>query len=168
LKYPTHSRVAMEGGSEHEFDGPLPDYFYCQSGVVPCRQGENGIEVLLITSIRKGKWGIPKGVIEPELTAQESAAHEALEEAGVEGFVFADPVGSYTNDKWGGVCEVSVYPMVVHTVHQTWPESEVRSRKWVSGASAHEAVQRKKLVPLVQAAIKVVEAYFRNCTESRL
>ena len=67
-------------------DYAITSQSFKQSAVVPYRLVKNEIEVLLITT-RKGRWIIPKGIIEPELSAAESAAKEALEEAGVKGEV---------------------------------------------------------------------------------
>lgn len=51
-------------------------------------------EVLLISSRRTGDLGIPKGHMESGETANEGAAREAFEEAGVRGTVTKDLVGA--------------------------------------------------------------------------
>ena len=56
---------------------------------------------------------VPKGIHDPGLTAQESAAKEALEEAGARGTVDAHSLGSYSQEKWGATTQVEVYPMQV-------------------------------------------------------
>ncbi len=59
---------------------------YHQSGVVPFRKkGKKKIEIFLITSVKKQRWIIPKGYVEFNLSAFESAKKEAIEEAGVLG-----------------------------------------------------------------------------------
>jgi 8-oxo-dGTP pyrophosphatase MutT (NUDIX family) len=67
---------------------------YQQSGVIPYRRVQNQLEILLITSIRRGRWIIPKGLVEPHLSPAESACQEAWEEAGVVGQVDSKPLGS--------------------------------------------------------------------------
>ena len=47
-----------------------------QSGVIPYRWRDGRLEVLLITSMRSGDWIVPKGLIEPDMTAHDSAAKE--------------------------------------------------------------------------------------------
>ena len=47
------------------------------------RTGLAGLEVLLITSRHSKRWILPKGWLQPDLTAAENAAREAFEEAGV-------------------------------------------------------------------------------------
>ncbi|MGN7610575.1 NUDIX hydrolase [Magnetococcales bacterium HHB-1] len=119
----------------------VPDYFYTQSAVIPFRYGQNDVlEVLLITSRKKKRWVIPKGVKEPELSPEDSASKEAFEEAGIEGQVLAGSIGFYQYEKWGGTCSVSVYVMKVAHVLETWPESH-RDREWLS---VEEAAARMK------------------------
>ncbi len=116
----------------------VPEHFYNQSAVIPFReQGEN-MEVLMITSRKRKRWVLPKGVKEPDLSPQDSAAKEALEEAGIEGLVSEAPIGSYEYDKWGGTCTVEVFTMDVQKVLDEWEES-YRGREWVS---LEEAVRR--------------------------
>ncbi len=49
-----------------------------QSAAIPWRVVEGRVLVLLITSARSGRWGIPKGHLEPFLAAHESAASESF------------------------------------------------------------------------------------------
>jgi 8-oxo-dGTP pyrophosphatase MutT (NUDIX family) len=55
--------------------------------VIPYRIRDGKIEVMLITSSTRKRWIIPKGMIEPDMTPQDSAAKEAWEEAGIIGQV---------------------------------------------------------------------------------
>ena len=50
-------------------------------------------EVLLVTTLRTRRWILPKGWPHPGLSLPESAAREALEEAGVTGRIEATPLG---------------------------------------------------------------------------
>ena len=128
----------------------VPPWFFRQSAVVPWRRGDAGIEVLLITSNRRRRWIIPKGVVEPHLSPQDSAAQEAYEEAGVRGDVDREPLGTYTYDKWGGTCTCTVYPMAVTEVLETWPEPH-RDRCWVSPETAAQRVKESGLAEMLRA-----------------
>jgi len=108
-----------------------PGYFFRQSGVVPYRERKGEIEILLITSRTKRRWIIPKGIIEPDFSARNSAAKEALEEAGVKGNVHGKLLGIYQDRKFGRVCTVKVYPMRVTRIYKVWEEAD-RDREWVS------------------------------------
>ena len=63
----------------------FPDWIYRQSAALPYRQGNKGLEVLLISTRKGGRWIVPKGIVEPGLTPRDSARKEAAEEAGIEG-----------------------------------------------------------------------------------
>ncbi len=102
----------------------------------------------MITSRKKKRWVIPKGVIEPHLSPSDSAAKEALEEAGIEGKVSKRPIGSYKYEKWGGTCTVEVYTMNVNTVLDDWLEN-YRDREWVSVGEAVGRVTEPRLKDIV-------------------
>jgi len=107
-----------------------PGYYYHQSGVVPYRVRKGELEVLLVTARGKRNWIIPKGIIEPDFSARNSAAKEALEEAGVTGPVGSHPLGVYQQNKWGRACYIKVYPMQVTRIYKVWKEDD-RKRQWL-------------------------------------
>jgi 8-oxo-dGTP pyrophosphatase MutT (NUDIX family) len=118
---------------------------YQQSAVIPYRIKNGKIEVLLITSSTGKRWVIPKGMIEPFMTPQASAAKEAWEEAGIVGQVLPTSVGTYEYQKWGGTCRVEVFLMQVETVLEVWPEASIRKRQWVSVKQAVKRVEEAEL-----------------------
>ncbi len=124
---------------------PRPAWLFVQSGVIPVRPGRAGPEVLLITSRKRRRWTIPKGVVEAGLTPAASAAKEAWEEAGIRGEVDPEPVGRYAYAKWGGTCRVAVFRMAVREVADRWPEAW-RDRRWVplgdaAGVVGHDGLR---------------------------
>ena len=127
-----------------------PAYYYRQSAVVPFRVAADGIEILIVRSSKNRHWVVPKGIIEPGLSPQRSAAKEALEEAGVEGEVLERPLGDYRYPKWGAECLVSVYPMRVDRVlpEAEWRERH-RGRQWVSPATAAALLKQLELRDMV-------------------
>ena len=125
-----------------------PDSWYNQSGVIPYRIKNGKLQILLITSRRKQRWIIPKGIIEDGLMPQESAAKEALEEAGVIGIVENESIGKYKYKKWGGKVKVKVYLMVVNSLLDSWDEVEYRERKWYSFNEARDLIEIKKIKKL--------------------
>jgi 8-oxo-dGTP pyrophosphatase MutT (NUDIX family) len=132
------------------------DWMYNQSGVIPIRFREGSLEILLITSRRKKHWVIPKGIIEGELSPQESALEEAYEEAGIRGKVDPDPIGDYQYRKWGGTCTVKVFVMRVEEELETWPEDYFRERRWVDPTTAQALVDNPDLVKLIKAAAEYI------------
>lgn len=128
-----------------------PAYYYTQSSVIPYRVRKGKPEVLIISSSKMKHWVVPKGIKEPGLSAQKSAAKEALEEAGVLGKVGKKMLGSYVYDKWGATCTVEVYPMRVTKVipKKKWREQH-RGRKWVTPEQAASKVRQQELAPMIR------------------
>ena len=128
--------------------GQVPEHFYRQSAVLPFRQDRGQLEFLLVSSRRRKRWVIPKGVQDLHLDAATSAAKEALEEAGIEGTVSSEPLGVYRYEKWGGVCTVQVFSMAVHTSYDSWPES-YRDRCWLPPEEAASRVEEPALKEII-------------------
>jgi len=128
-----------------------PAYYYTQSSVIPYRVRDGKVEILVIASSKKHHLVVPKGIKDPGLSPRESAAREALEEAGIEGEVAETALGSYSCEKWGATCTVTVYPMKVTRViaEEDWEENH-RGRQWVSPEKAIRELKQKELGPLVE------------------
>ncbi|KAA0221493.1 NUDIX hydrolase [bacterium] len=135
------------------------NYLFNQSGVVPYRIAGNEVEVLLITSRRRKRWIIPKGIVEPDLSPAESAAKEALEEAGVTGILHPDEIGEYAYEKWGGVCHVKVFLLQVTQVLDSWEESFLRDRRWLSLPDAIELIEERDLQNILRSISRIIFNY---------
>ncbi|MEM9543382.1 MAG: NUDIX hydrolase [Cyanobacteria bacterium P01_E01_bin.42] len=121
-----------------------------RSGVIPYRCDRGRIEVLLITSRTNRRWIIPKGEIEPDLDAADSAAKEAWEEAGVIGELDKTLRGTYLYEKKGYPCQVQVFLLRVTEVFSYWLEASFRNRQWMSLEEAIAAVQEPGLKEILQ------------------
>jgi phosphohistidine phosphatase len=152
--------ITRPGMLPKKFPYPAPDgkeqrdrpaYYYTQSSVIPYRVHDGKVEILVIASSKKHHLVVPKGIKDPGLSPRESAAKEALEEAGIEGEIAETALGSYTCEKWGATCTVAVYPMKVTRViaEEDWEEHH-RGREWVSPEQAASQLKQKALRPLVQ------------------
>ena len=127
-----------------------------QVAALPWRRGKDGIEILLVTSRETRRWVTPKGGRMTGLSDAESAAQEALEEAGVEGVVGTAPLGTFRYLKvlkrraprW---CVVSVHALEVKVEHETWHEQDERERIWVSRDEAVRRVDEPDLKALIAA-----------------
>ncbi|NOZ46467.1 MAG: NUDIX hydrolase [Chlorobi bacterium] len=126
------------------------DYMFNQSGVIPYKTINNVLWVLLITSRKKEKWIFPKGIVEPELTPEQSAMEELFEEAGVSGIITSSAIGEYKTKKWDGVCTVTMFPLKVQKEFDEWPESDFRKRKWVKAEQAIKLISNKQLKTMVK------------------
>lgn len=136
-----------------------PDWHYQQSAVIPYRIKDDKLEVLLITSQNKGNWIIPKGIIEENLSPEDSAKKEAKEEAGVTGKLSSALIGKYTYKKWGGTCSVKVYPLQVKETLDNWSEDDIRLRKWFSIKKAVKTVNKKSLAKILNEFRKNFDSY---------
>ncbi len=126
------------------------NYDFTQSCVIPYRINNGQLELLLITSIRKKKWIFPKGLIEFNLSAFESAKKEAYEEAGVIGENETVELGAFNLKKKNGVSFIRVFSMEVTKELKEYPEMNLRKRKWFAVAEALEKVTLEELKPFVQ------------------
>lgn len=138
---------------------PRPAYYYRQSSVIPYRRDEQGLQLLLVASSKGTHWVVPKGIHEPGLSAQDSAAKEAWEEAGVEGIVDQAELGRYHYEKWEAQCDVTVYPMEVtrELSESDWEESH-RGRQWVSTEEARRLIRQPALVAIIDALVQRLDA----------
>ncbi|MDR3626232.1 MAG: NUDIX hydrolase [Ignavibacteriaceae bacterium] len=125
------------------------EFNFNQSGVIPYRKTKDGLEVLLITSMKKKKWVIPKGFIEFNLSPFESAKKEAYEEAGVLGANETIELGYFGNQKSIGVCHVKVYAMEVIEMLQEYPEKGLRERKWFNIKDAAAIIEIKEISDMI-------------------
>lgn len=138
-----------------EHRGELP----VQTGALPWRLGpKNGIEVLLVTGRRSGRWTIPKGWPMPGKTLAEAAALEAFEEAGVRGTIDPRPIGTFRHRKQiliVGDLEVNivVHPLWVDRELEEWPELGQRKRKWFRAKDAAKRVESPELGALIRRSI---------------
>lgn len=124
-----------------------------QSAVLPYRIRDGALEILVVSNQSGGRWVLPKGLVEEDLSPAESAAKEAYEEAGVMGEVSPGPVGCYTYAKWGGTCEVELYLLAVDTLYDDWPERDFRERRWLDRKAASREVDQRVPRKLLKAAL---------------
>jgi 8-oxo-dGTP pyrophosphatase MutT (NUDIX family) len=102
-----------------------------------CWRRNPKLEILLVTSLRSRRWILPKGWPELGMTLAESAAHEAMEEAGMVGEVAAAPVGRYQylkekKDGFSLPCEVVIFALEVKLRRRIWPEKGQRELLWLT------------------------------------
>ena len=132
-----------------------------QSGVIPYRINGDKLEIMLITSLKKKNWIIPKGIVEDNLSPQKSAEKEAYEEAGIHGTSDKDVVGIYHQVKWGSNCRIEVYAMQVEKVLDKWPEMNQRERKWLPIKKAMVVIDNSDLKQIVKIFQKSFSGKFR-------
>lgn len=126
-----------------------------QTGALPWRISEGaGLEVLLVTGRRSGRWLIPKGWPMVGKTLAAAAAQEAFEEAGVTGTVDPNPLGGFLHGKQhvalGEIqVRIIVHSLMVERELSTWAELGQRERRWFSPEQAARQVQTEALSVLI-------------------
>jgi 8-oxo-dGTP pyrophosphatase MutT (NUDIX family) len=134
--------------------GKKPDWLYRQSAAVPFLVENGEVKVVLITSMKSKKWIVPKGVVEPGLSPQDSAANEALEEAGLHGMVDEAPMGCYEYEKWGGTCKVQVFAFRVEKILDEWLEMDSRQREIVPIDQALDRIKNRELADIIKKHVE--------------
>ena len=132
---------------------------HVQYAALPWRRAKGTVELLLITTTSTRSWIVPKGWPVEGLSPSECAAQEALEEAGIEGDVTSEPLGSFRRHKERKsgealLCTVYVFPMEVTRQHENWPEKNIRQARW---CSVEEALARIKDPGLRRLIVKFVK-----------
>ena len=128
-----------------------------QYAALPYRRTADSFEIMLVTSRDTGRWVIPKGWPISGLTPQNSAAREAIEEAGVLGQIGDQPIGIYHYDKRlpdgsSMRCAVEVFLLKVEQQLASWPEQAQRQTRWFSVLDAAGAVHEPELSTIISSA----------------
>ncbi len=115
-----------------------------------------GVEILLVTSRRKGHWLLPRGWPVDGMSYRLAAAREATEEAGLVGDIGDIALGDYlykkrTDHGYRVPCRVFVYPLHVTEQRLEWPEKKERRQKWCDFQTARTLVQQKSLAAFLQS-----------------
>ena len=77
-----------------------------QAAAIAYRRSGGTVQLCLIRrKDTQKRWGIPKGVIDPGDTPEETAVNESWEEAGLVARAIGDTIGTYKYDKWNSTFE---------------------------------------------------------------
>ncbi len=138
-------RSGESSAAEHDDDEQAPAHIaleglplILQSAVIPYRCTPDAVEILLVTSRKKGKWIVPKGLLITGMAPADSAVKEALEEAGVGGIVRFGLLGTVVRERRNSICRTQIFAMEVTEVYNHWKEMESRARRWVTFAEAEQ------------------------------
>lgn len=129
---------------------------FVQVAALCLRDGAQGEELLLIQTLTRKLWMIPKGWPMDGLSLAEAAEQEAWEEAGVRGQIAPSPMGAftYTKIKSSGLpvqCRAQVFRLDVTRCSDSFPEAHKRTRRWVTPSQAASMVQNPQLARLLDS-----------------
>jgi len=138
--------ISLHGGSKGQARTQFAALCY--------RTRRGKVQVLLVTSRKRGRWIMPKGWPMDGRTPAESAAQEAWEEAGVRGAASDLCLGVYSyakerEEEGPLTCLAMLYPVKVVSVAKTYPECKQRRRRWVSRKKAAQLVVEPELSRMI-------------------
>jgi 8-oxo-dGTP pyrophosphatase MutT (NUDIX family) len=144
-----------------------------QVAAVCYRIHNDRLEFLLVQTRRGGHWIFPKGGVEPGLTRSQSAALEALEEAGVHGSIEEAPFAEYAipqrKMEEGSHDESTIAAYLCAVTWLTSPHEANRNPSWFSPEKAKKQLSRSRerhfageLCRVVDRAVTRVER-LRSC-----
>ena len=125
-------------------DGPALDY---QIGVLPYLFRGGRLYLVIVTNSAQTRWIIPKGHPETDMSRQDVAVMEALEEAGVIGNCLPGlriPCLRKCDKK------LYIYPLKVTTVLKKWPEMDWRKRAVLPVNKALKMISDPELAQCIQ------------------
>ena len=125
-----------------------------QASVVPFRRDADGLRICLITSRKKQRWIFPKSTVLPPLDGIDAATNAAAIEAGVYGSVDGESVGTYKHLKAGKLHVVTVYAFEAERSEDSWCESDLRQRRWVSVEEARVLIVKDELSYMLQRVLE--------------
>ncbi len=107
----------------------------------------------MITSSH-GRWILPKGWPIDGLSAGETAAQEAWEEAGVKAAAVSEALGTFEtikrfNDGQEVPCETTVFAVEVADIKDDFPEAQKRERRWLPQQEAARTVEEDGLREII-------------------
>jgi 8-oxo-dGTP pyrophosphatase MutT (NUDIX family) len=131
-----------------------------QYGALPYRLGDDGAEVMLLTSRGTGRWVIPKGWPMVGKLPQAVASIESRQEAGIRGILGRQPIGSFSYYKTMAcgeerLCECVVFLMLVTNEAPSWREMTERKRAWFPQDIAAELVRERALAVMIRSLLGV-------------
>ena len=134
-----------------------------QVAVIPVRRMEDGtVQVCLIRKKTSEKWSIPKGFIDRGYNHTQAALAEADEEAGLDGCLRGEMIGTYGYEKGLLFLTVAVYVMEVIEERTTWREMRWRERRWFSIEEARARLRTHHVSALYDRMRPILAAMWPN------
>ncbi len=133
-----------------------------QVAAVCFRWNISSVEFLLVKT-SSGKWTFPKGRLNPGMSASESAAQEAWEEAGASGRIAESHFASYLDTKraWGhtaAACEVQIVAYLLEVCSTVTPEEDGRCPTWYSAREAKRRLAEGRALSYANTIVKIVDS----------
>ncbi|MEO0542228.1 MAG: NUDIX domain-containing protein [Pseudomonadota bacterium] len=119
-----------------------------RAGAIPFRLPKkrgDPVSILIITSMTRKRWIVPKGTVEDSETMAAAAVRETLEETGVKGNLIEEfPMTvliERQNETFFEHVPCTFYPMLAKSVSKKWEEDMLRKRQWVTLPKARRLIK---------------------------
>ena len=122
-----------------------------------CYMGKGEKHKIVIITSTTGRWIMPKGQIEEDLTKKEIALKEAWEEAGVRGEI-SGKSKDFLIDR-GELTLWKIYPVKISSLSDDWPEMKYRKRRLLTPRKAADKIDNPDLA---KAVLKLAKKYQSN------
>jgi len=137
-----------------------------QAAAVCYRQNRSSVEFLLVKT-SSGKWTFPKGRLNPSMSASESAAREAWEEAGARGQIAKKHFDSYVDTKRTlghdlRTSEVRILAYLLEVYSTVEPEESGRYPTWYEAREAKKRLAEGRAAIYGKLIAKIVDAALEN------
>jgi len=137
-----------------------------QAAAVCYRENGPSVEFLLVKT-SSGKWTFPKGRLNPSMSASESAAREAWEEAGARGQIAKKHFGSYVDTKRTlghdlRTSEVRIFAYLLEVYSTVEPEESGRYPTWYEAREAKKRLAEGRAAIYGKLIAKIVDAALEN------
>lgn len=137
-----------------------------QAAAVCYRQNGSSVEFLLVRT-SSGKWTFPKGRLNPSMSASESAAREAWEEAGARGQITKKHFSSYVDTKRTlghdlRTSEVRILAYLLEVYSTVEPEEIGRYPTWYEAREAKKRLTEGRAAIYGKLIANIVDAALEN------
>lgn len=133
------------------FQSPPP----VQVAALCLREGKNGPEVMMVRSLERGIWILPKGWPMSGKSLAEAARIEAWEEAGIIGTARPEALARVPTLKRRSKglpvdCETYVFRIDVSATKDDYPEAAKRTRAWMDLPQAAQSAGEPAIAALLE------------------
>lgn len=150
-----------------------PDSGLSLQAAAICYRWRGGSLEFLLVNTSSGKWTFPKGRIEPSLSASESAACEAWEEAGARGrietehfAVYLDTKRTLGHDNQSREIMIAGFLFEVHSTVQ--PQEIHRNPTWFAPDQAKTRLQQARASRYARHVSSVIDAAIERLRHNNL